>query len=511
MDKAKKRQIKKILRWVSLAVAAVFLAVVPLLAESNSEAEGKTASILSGTVSTGDISTVIHGGGTLTEEAAVEVTIPYGVKLTEFLVDNGDAVAAGDPVAIVDPVSIMKAIMQVQQTLDGLEKNIEKAADAQVSEKVVALAGGRVKQIYGQPGDSVRDIMLVHGSLAVLSLDGLMAVDIKAEIDISAGESVTLVLTDGSTVSGRVESVLADRITVTVEDAGYVAGELVTVLVNDEKLGAGELYIHNAWKATAYSGTVSKVSVKAEDTVSAGKALFTLTDTAYTAEFDLLTAQHREYHAVMQELFRLYQDNTIRAFSSGIVSGVDLESEYLLGNSSEDPVSEQYSLEEHTILTVIPQGTMTLTITLDERDLSKVSLGQMAQVKVAALGGETVDATVTAIGTRGSNHGGNSKFAVELTLTRGAQMLPGMSAAACITLSTAERVPMIPVAALCEDGSKTIVYTAYNAQTGELSDPVSVELGVSDGIHVQILSGLEAGETYYYAYYDMLELDTDAS
>ena len=148
MDKAKKRQIKKIISWVCLALAAVFLAVVPLLAESNSEAEGKTASILYGTVSIGDIATVIHGGGTLTEQAAAEVTIPYGVKLTEYLVSNGDAVAAGDPVASVDPVSVMKAIIQVQETLDGLARSMEKAADAQVSDKVIALAGGRVKQIY---------------------------------------------------------------------------------------------------------------------------------------------------------------------------------------------------------------------------------------------------------------------------------------------------------------------------------------------------------------------------
>ena len=86
-----------------------------------------------------------------------------------------------------------------------------------------------------------------------------------------------------------------------------------------------------------------------------------------------------------------------------------------------------------------------------------------------------------------------------------------MSATASITVSTAEGVPVIPVAALYESGSKTMVYTSYNAQTGELSGPVLVKLGQSDGIHAQVLSGLEAGETYYYAYYDTLELNTDAA
>jgi len=172
---------------------------------------------------------------------------------------------------------------------------------------------------------------------------------------------------------------------------------------------------------------------------------------------------------------------------------------------------EQYSLEEHTILSVIPQDTMTLTITLDERDLSKVSLGQTAQVKVVALQGEPFEATVTAIGTRGTNNGGNSKFTVELNLPRGEKMLPGMSATASITLTTANDVLTIPVAALNEQGSKTIVYTAYNAETGELVNPVTVELGVSDGVNAQILSGLEAGAIFYYTYYDTLELAPDAA
>ncbi len=511
MDKARKRQIKNVVTWICIVAVVAFLALMPLLAEANVVAEENTASILSGTVSSGSIATVVRGGGSLTEEVPLEVTIPSGVKLTEFLVDNGDAVAPGDSVAIADPVSIMQAIVQVQQTLEQLAEDIEDAADAEVSDEIIAQAGGRVKMIYGQAGDRVQDIMLKHGALAVLSLDGLMAVDITTDTALFTGDAVTVMLDDGSTVSGWVESVLAGRVTVTVEDKGYAIGEAVTVTLEGMELGAGMLYIHNAWKAIAFSGTIDKVKVEAEDTVSAGETLFTLTDTAYTADFELLTAQHRAYQEAMQALFRLYEDNTIRADHGGIVSGVDAKSIHLLENSSQITDSKQYSLEESTILSVIPQDTMTLTITLDERELSKISLGQTAQVKVAALGGENFEATVTAIGTRGTNNGGNSKFTVELTLTRGEKMLPGMSATASITLSTANDVLTIPVAALNEADSKTIVYTAYNAENGELLNPVVVELGLSDGINAQILSGLEAGTVFYYTYYDTLAAPSEAS
>lgn len=505
MDKAKKRQIKNIISWICIVAVVAFLAVIPMLAEANAEAEENTASILSGTVSSGSITTVVRGGGSLTEEAPVEVTIPYGVKLTEFLVANRDTVTPGDPVATADKVSIMQAIVQVQQTLEQLAEDIADAADAEVSDEVVALAGGRVKQVFVREGDRVQDIMLEHGALAVLSLDGLMAVDLTTDAALFTGDAVTVTLGDGSAVSGWVESVLAGRVTVTVEDKGYAMGDTVTVTLEGMELGTGELYIHNAWKATAFSGTIDEVNVEVEDAVSGGKTLFTLTDTVYTAEFELLTARHRAYQEAMQALFRLYEDNTIRADHGGIVSGVDAKSVHLLENSSQITDAKQYSLEESTILSVIPQDTMTLTITLDERDLSKMSLGQTAQVKVEALGGEIFEATVTAIGTRGTNNGGNSKFAVELTLARGEKMLSGMSATASITLTTTENVLTIPVAALNDDGSKTVVYTGYDEKTGELINPVTVELGVSDGINVQILSGLEAGATCYYTYYDTLE------
>ena len=66
---------------------------------------------------------------------------------------------------------------------------------------------------------------------------------------------------------------------------------------------------------------------------------------------------------------------------------------------------------------------------------------------------------------------------------------------------------MIPVDALVEEGSKTIIYTGYDEKNKELINPVEISLGVSDGIYAQILSGLDAGDTFWYSYYDTLEID----
>ena len=136
-----------------------------------------------------------------------------------------------------------------------------------------------------------------------------------------------------------------------------------------------------------------------------------------------------------------------------------------------------------------------MEITIAELDISKLHVGQAATVSVDALGGEQFDATITEIANSGENEGGNSKFAVELTLEKSGEMLPGMYSSAFITLETTADVPCVPVAALDKDGVNTILYTSYDEESGTLGDPVTVTIGKSDGKQVQIVVGLSVGQT----------------
>ena len=112
------------------------------------------------------------------------------------------------------------------------------------------------------------------------------------------------------------------------------------------------------------------------------------------------------------------------------------------------------------------------------------------------------------ISNHGENNGGNSKFAVKLRFAKTHDMIDGMSTTAVLDVENQETVPVIPVAALEEKGSKTVVYTARDEKTGDLINPVEVTVGASDGEYAQILSGLSLGDTYYYSYYDTLEVST---
>lgn len=703
MEKQQKKRMKKYISWALIVAIVALLAAAPMIAAKEEPEDGPQASILSATAEDREISTAVLGGGTLTAEDVVEITIPAAVKVKEYLVSNGDVVTEGQPIAMVDRVSVMTAITQVQETMDYLQEQLDDVSDDTADREVTATAGGTVKIIYGAEGESVQDVMLRDGALAVLSLDGLMAVQIERSTDLSGGDTVCVTLSDGTEVDGKVASNLEGILTVTVEDDGFAVGEEVKVTTGDgDRIGSGSLYIHSQWNVIAYSGTISRVRISEGDTVTAGKILFSLADTGHTAEFDTLARQHREYEELMLELFKMYQSETVTAPSAGMITGVDESGAYMLsatggwtlsllanspngddetsyvnyigqvaevgidglilkmnpqtiaitdykdlsgvpldtslmtedaiytasapvyelsggewvqieaasitagdvllfagdsagnfvwvvrvargtvqpeipedseptepseptapadptsptdpespdepsnptdptdpsaptdpptstdptqpdgnrpqgggnmpsfgGGAAQEETFELYGLDTLTIASVTAQEQVTIQITVDELDIAQIYMGQSVQITVDALSGENFTGTVMDISNSGTNEGGNSKFTVDIVVTKTENMLPGMTAYISIALNTIESATCIPVAALIETGVETIVYTGYDEETEEFFGTMKVTTGISDGEFVQILSGITEGQTVYYPYYDTLVISNE--
>ncbi len=77
-----------------------------------------------------------------------------------------------------------------------------------------------------------------------------------------------------------------------------------------------------------------------------------------------------------------------------------------------------------------------------------------------------------------------------------------MNASVLIEVSRLENVLTVPAAAVYEDGTRIYVYTGLDEKTGELTNPVDVTTGASDGAYIEILSGLTTGDMVYYNYAD---------
>ena len=345
MKRTKNKTLRRTLGFIALVLVVALLAAMPLLASGRAVQEEYPLSILSAQAREQEIGLFLSGGGTLLQQEGMTVTVPKDVLLTEFLVSNGDRVSAGDPIAGVDRVSVMAAIAQTQEAMDLVAEELE-TARKEADTANITTPGGLVKKIYAEPGDSVADVMLEHGSLAVISMDSLMEVRIRAVSSLRAGDTVTVTL-DGEALEGTVKQNVDGELIVLVEDGGYEEGRPVSVFTGDgEPLGEGTLKIHAPWHAVAYSGTVGTVIGREGKTLYSGGVILTVTDMGYSAEYRSLAAQHREYEEQMFELFLLYQSLTLTAPCDGIVSGIDEDEEHVTEAQDKAPVAEEPVLSE---------------------------------------------------------------------------------------------------------------------------------------------------------------------
>ena len=315
-------------KWITLLCIVLAIALIVASLPSGISAVTKVNSkVLSAVPEENTISTVLSGGGTLSPQEGTAQSLPQALELKTYYVKNGQTVSEGDPIAQVDLVAVKAAISELQEVIDTLDAAIASESSKTNDSVIRSGTAGRVKKIYAREGTAAADTVYESGALLLLSLDGLMAVDLEARAEV--GQRVTVTLSDGTALEGTVESVSDGTATVTLSDETAPLDDSVTVTTKDgETLGTGNLYIHSRLRVAGAYGTVSQISVKENQQVSAGSALLTLKDTGHTAEYARLLNRRTELEDQMESLVKLSKDGILHADCGGTVSGVDTEISY---------------------------------------------------------------------------------------------------------------------------------------------------------------------------------------
>lgn len=482
LGKNKKRRKRRIIvTVVSIVLVLAMIAVVGVsflqrrVREQFASSQGE---VLSYEVTTGSISTVVSGSGSLTDVDLNSITVPEGVEITEVKVKTNQAIAKGDILATVDMASVISAMADLQTQIEDLDEQLSDAEDDAASTTIYAGVTGRVKAIFGEAGASVADVMYEHGALALISLDGYMAVDIETDA-LTVGDGVTVKLSDEEEITGTVESVVGGKATILVTDNGPEYDEVVTVL-NDEDtvLGTGNLYIHSALKVTGYAGTIASVKTSVNEKVSDTTRLFTLEDTDYSANYNSLLRERADLEATLLELLTIQRDGAVLATADGSVYSVDY---------SDDAAT--------AVVTVSTDEKMTVTISVDESDILSLELGQTVTVSVPSVSEDSFAGTLTEIN-RTSSSSGTYSAVIEVEKVEG--MLSGMTASVSVRIEGVDDAILIPIEALHKTSDGAYVYTSYNEEYQEYGGKVDVVTGLENSTYVEIKSGLSVGDTVYY-------------
>ena len=482
LGKNKKRKKRKIIiTVVSIVLVLAIIAVVGvsfLQRQVREQFASNRGEVLSYEVSTGSISTVVSGSGSLTDVDLEEITVPDGVEITDVMVKRNQSITEGDIVATVDMASVVSAMADLQAQIEELDEQISDAEDDSASTRITAGVSGRIKAIFGEKDADVADVMYEHGALALISLDGYMAVGIESDL-LAVGDGVTVQLPDEEEITGTVESVVGGVATILVTDNGPEYEETVTVL-NEEgaELGSGNLYIHSALRVTGYSGTISYVNVSENTKVSSSTTIFNLKDTAYSANYNSLLRQRAELEETLLELMTIQRDGAILAKMSGSVYSVD---------HTEDTAS--------AVVTLSADEKMSVTISVDESDILSLELGQTVTVSVPSVSEDSFAGTLTEIN-RTSSSSGTYSAVIEVEKVEG--MLSGMTASVSVRIEGVDDAILIPIEALHMTSDGAYVYTSYNEEYQEYGGKVDVVTGLENSTYVEIKSGLSVGDTVYY-------------
>ncbi len=493
LKKAKRRKRRKVIITVTLVLSLVLIAgagaVIYLRGRVRSQFAQDTAQVQSYAATTGRISSTVSGSGSLSYLDFEDVTVPTGVTVEEVLISRGDILEAGDVIARVDVNSVMTALADTQTALEELDDQLNDAGSDAVDSYISASVPGRVKRLFAQKGDAVVDVMMEHGALALLSLDGLMSVTVEA--DLKQGSSVT-VRSEGTAYSGKVESSVSGRSVVTLTDNGPVYGAQAEVLDGSGALlGTGILEIHSPLAVTGYAGTVSWVSVSENQQIYSGSYLFSLTDTHYTVNYDNLLRTRSQKEQIMNQLLTLLREGCVTAPISGIVTAVS-------DTTSSDTLEYTQDGSEFVLATMAPKEQMSVSLAVDETDILSLELGQSAQVTVRSIGEDSYTGTVTEISKVGTTMSGVTQYTAVVTLDREEKMLSGMTASVDIQIQGVDGVVLIPVEALHQTRDYAYVYTSYDEELKEYGGMKEVVTGTSNSKYVEIVSGLQEGDTVYY-------------
>ena len=190
--------------------------------------------------------------------------------------------------------------------------------------------------------------------------------------------------------------------------------------------------------------------------------------------------------------------------SGGMSGGMGGGSGAAMNGAQEAESAPDYIMEETVLCTLTPYDTAEISLTVDELDISRLSIGQPVTVTLDALPGQSFDGSITLIDPNGSSAGGDTKYTVTVSIARTQDMLEGMNASVTAELACHDGLLLIPAAALYEDAGGTYVYTGTD-KNGEPSGPVAVTTGLSDGTNVEITGGLSDGDSFCYLYSSALE------
>ena len=289
--------------------------------------------------------------------------------------------------------------------------------------------------------------------------------------------------------------VFRNRLAGRMEGINHVEAETMQVSrgdINRTITASGRLTpVRDRSQSFNLGGTVEEVFVEVGDRVSAGDSLVKLKSsqqelnliqarTAYqSARINGTESEINERRTQLEIAEEELEDRTMKATISGEVVQLELE------------VGDEVSAGE-TVVRILDETGYLVDLNIDEGDSRLVAVDQRAEIEIPAIPDRIYEGVVSQV--KRVTEVVNNVVVVPAEVRidgNSAEFRPGYSVDVEIIVESVEDVIRVPVTAIFSDGDQS--YAVLVDDQGR-AEPVPVELGLSDGLQIEVVSGLEADD-----------------
>ena len=501
-------------RWKKFAVAGVALVVAAgvgwqMLSPGQSSAASAT-SYTTAEVTRMDVSSSITGSGTLEAADSYSVTtlIEGSILTADF--EEGDEVEKGTILYTIDSSDASNSLEQAEISLNQAQRSYNNQLESQEDLIITAPVSGQVYSIDVEVGDDVaagETVATIRDS-QTMSLEVSFPADDASSFYVGQSATVTLDSTF-ETLTGTISeisgtdtvltgNVIVRSVTIDVSNPGGLSTEqAASAAVGAATSTASGTFTYKEEETITaeVSGEVSSIRVSEGDQVSSGQTLIVLSSDDLDDSLQSASESVRNAEISLENQYENLDDYTI----TSPIKGTIVDKNYNAGETTE---------ANQVLCTIYDLSYLTMTLSVDELDIASIEVGQSVSIVADAVEDTTYTGTVTKVSVAGTSSGSATTYPVTIRIDETDGLLPGMSVDATVELASAEDVLAIPSAALNRGDTVLVTADSPSAANGTLvesttedgEDYYSVEVitGVSGDDYIEIVSGLQEGDTVAY-------------
>ncbi len=507
---------KKKRKWVKRLV--IILVAVALIVFLFSRCMGAGQQIISSaylpyTAQVRDMTVSVSGTGTIEPLQAYKVTTLISGEILEAPFEEGQTVQKGDVLFRIDARDLESNIEQLQLNVRSaqlaLDDLLKTQSDNQKDRNVKAEDAGIITKLYVDQGDSV--------TVGTVVADVLDRDHMKLKVPFHSADAQSFYIGQTATVSvtGTAETIsgTVDEIAATDEvGPGGTLVRQVTILVNnpgvlsDASQGSASVngtacasggtfaYASSDQITAKAAGDLDTLSVKEGDRVSKGQIIGVISEADLETQIENARISLENAQLSLQNAQEKLEDYTITSTITGEVIEKNLD----VGDNISGMSSSGSTVTYPAV--IYDRSQLTFDMAIDERDISKIQVGQKVEITADALDSQSFTGVVDKVNINGTTVNGNTSYPVTVKVDGAPEELyPGMNVSAKIIVEEAGSVLTLPVEAVERGDTVLVALPGCLDENGLIANLSATEqrqvtLGRNDDNYIEIVDGLEEGD-----------------